>query len=274
MPKKASSRRGKYQTIEEWLNSDPKQEPARRNWVGQLREKSKTPDWGDLEWVHTVGRLILKLHPHTPPAEDAKRGARPKKRPYGENLFQLLADDVRPDWRQSNRALDDYLIQAWQFALTYPTRQDLRELLRVGSTAKPPRHLTWPCVCSLLRIKDAKRRRSLVLKWEKRPFSLRAWQRETQKVVAIERAAGPEKKYCGRPPRKPTSRREMAEQVRERTFAWLWWYDNFGKPFKIANARAARIGDLSEELRTKLKRAERSMRSLQGAAEAEMDEPS
>ena len=90
-----------------------------------------------------------------------------------------------------------------------------------------------------------------MLKWDKHPFSLREWQCETQKVVAAERAVGPEKKYRGRPPTKPTSRRQMAEQVRDRADDWLWWYDNLGRPFKIASARVASIGDLSRNGRSR-----------------------
>jgi hypothetical protein len=111
-----------------------------------------------------------------------------------------------------------------------------------------------------------------VLKWDKRPFSLREWQRETRKVVAAERATGPEKKYRGRPPRKPTNRRQMAEQVRDRADDWLWWYDNLGKPFKVASARVANIDDLSRKLRKRLDAAAGAIQSLKEAAEDEMED--
>ena len=272
MPKKASPHGRKYQSIVEWLNSDPKQKPARRELIGQLREKFEKADWSDLEWIHAVGRLLTQLYPHTIPEEGTQPGAEPKKRPYGESFFELLADHVRPDWKQSNKALDDYLIIAWQFALAYPTKQVLRELLRAGSTAKPPRTLTWQGVRCLLRIKDAKHTRSLVQKWDKHPCSLRELQRETRKVVAAERAVGPEKKYRGRPPTKPTSRREMAEQVRDRADDWLWWYDNLGRPFKIASARVANLDNLSRKLRNRLDAAAGAIQSLKEAAEDEMED--
>ena len=55
-----------------------------------------------------------------------------------------------------------------------------------------------------------------------------------------------------------------------RADSWLRWYQNFGQPFKIADAPVAGIDDLSRKLRKRLSDAAGVIQLLKEAAEDEV----
>jgi hypothetical protein len=170
-----------------------------------LKRLLETNQVRDLYWRHKVGRLVKKLYP------------KEEKRRYGETVMVNLAESLGYDEVRAPRvATRLWYLRA--FALAYPCRADVDQLVKDG--------LTWSHVRYLLSVhektqEDEKRvRDKLQSQAVKHQWTSGRLHEAVKERYA--RDTSPANDHRGRPEKElPDEPAEMLRELIQRTYSWL-----------------------------------------------------
>jgi hypothetical protein len=166
----------KYPDIVAWL----KVQDDKKDLRGVLRElhrliKDKKEGETDLAWWHDVGTCVAQFVP---------KG----NRRYGDNVIELLANDLRPDRDLNDWTLPNSLYRARDFVDKYKRRKDAESLGRRRNADDKP--LTRLHVSVLLTVKDDAQRRKFLERCLKESWSAQELRRQIQNATGRKRGTG------------------------------------------------------------------------------------
>jgi hypothetical protein len=161
----------------------------------------------DLTRIHEAGQIIRRLYAIEKQAQEGESH-------YGKQWMHSLADRIRPDWEENDKDLRGFLYRAREFA-KWP-EQEVSRL--AGAKGRSGQSLSWGHAVRLFAVADEKKRSKLVRKWCKHEFSLRAWQREIQKIDEI--------RPRGRSPERPKALSDALYQTVDMARRWITWHEN------------------------------------------------
>ena len=155
MAKGKGSRSHTYDTIDDWLKAQPRQERrGLRDSLTKLQRLYRNKPKGDFTWWHDVGALVAELAP---------KGGR-----YGKNVMELLAQRLEPDRKPAAPLY--FLCKARDFAAKFNPEEasDLTEARLANGKPLSENH-----VKALLSVEDDTQRQRFLDKCLKGSWSVR-----------------------------------------------------------------------------------------------------
>jgi hypothetical protein len=166
----------KYQNIAMWLKDQPDKKDL-RGVLLELRRlmKGEEEERNYLAWLYDVGTCVERLVP--------KGNLR-----YGENVIELLANDLQPDRDLKDWTLPNVFYRAREFVGKYKNRNDAEKLSRKRNADNKP--LTRLHVSVLLTVKDDAQREDFLKQCLKESWSGQRLRCEIQNATGRKRGTG------------------------------------------------------------------------------------
>ena len=220
MAKGKGSAARRYESINDWLKAQPRQDRRRlRSSLTRLKRLYQNrPEHDDLMWRHRVGSQVKEFFP-----EGESR--------YGDNVIELLADHLQPGREEKDKRVRNFLYEVRDFARAY--HYEAAERLANARNANDD-PLSIHHVKALVSVEDIEQRLSLFDKCLDQCWSVRRLRQEIQNAKGGKRGGGG---------RKPQRRERQSAGVAVRNISTMsrQWMDYHRVWFVGASAALGRV---------------------------------